>query len=285
MIGLIEDYIRNNWESLHIPFLAPKRLSYFFLKGFRKTIFFIFQDDDLQPFAVLKATNDPIAFERLKQEYETLSYLSAKESISLKGNIPIPLSFFEMREHTCLLESALEGTPMIYSIKGIRSKRELKKMRDFSKSVVDVLVSLSHKEEKAENNHSERSVVEHGDFNPSNLFVSKNGMKIFDWEYSNIRGTPLHDLLDFSLKYVFFARYLTNEVTREKPVLNDFEEAFLSRKPHSEIIWEHISFYKKSVAMSKSSIQDLFSNFSRKYLGERDARSFCKKLNGLISYL
>ena len=190
-----------------------------------------------------------------------------------------------MREHTCLLESALEGTPMIYSIKGIRSKRELKKMRDFSKSVVDVLVSLSHKEEKAENNHSERSVVEHGDFNPSNLFVSKNGMKIFDWEYSNIRGTPLHDLLDFSLKYVFFARYLTNEVTREKPVLNDFEEAFLSRKPHSEIIWEHISFYKKSVAMSKSSIQDLFSNFSRKYLGERDARSFCKKLNGLISYL
>jgi hypothetical protein len=280
MIGLIEDYIRNNWQNLHIPFLTPKKLSYFFLKGYRKMIFFVFKNDDLQPFAVLKATNDPIAFERLEREYETLSYLSEKESI--KRHVPMPFAFFEIRDHTCLLESALEGTPMIYSLKGIRSKSELRKMKVFFDLIVDVLVSLSHKQEKAEKNHPERSVVEHGDFNPSNLFVSKNCLTIFDWEYSTISGIPLHDLLDFSLKYVLFGRYLKNEITRLKPILNDFEEAFLSGRLYSEIIWENISIYKETVDISKSSIQDVFSNFTKKYLSEHDANSFFKDLDTLI---
>ena len=280
MIGLLEDYIRNNWQNLHMPFSAPKRLSYFFLKGFRKTIFFIFKDDDRHPFAVFKATNDPIAFDRLKREYETLSYLSANES--LKGTVPLPLAFFEMSKHTCLLESALDGTPMVYAIKGIRSKRELRKMKVFFTLVVDFLVSLSQKREKAENEHPERSVVEHGDFNPPNIFVSENGIKIFDWEYSNMSGIPLHDLLDFSLKYVLFARYLAHEVTREKPVLNDFEEAFLSQKPHSDIIWQNITIYKEKVDISTSSMQDCFSDFSIKYLSEPDASRFCKELDTVI---
>jgi thiamine kinase-like enzyme len=280
MIELLEDYIRNNWQSLHMPFVAPKRLSYFLLKGFRKTIFFIFKDNDLQPFVVLKATNDPIAFERLEREYETLSYLSTQESI--KSHVPIPLAFFEMMKHTCLLESALDGAPLVYSIKGIRSKKALKKMKNFFTLVVDFLVSLSHKQERVENDHSVRSVVEHGDFNPPNMFVSKHGIKIFDWEYSNMSGIPLHDLLDFSLKYVLFARYLDHEVTREKPVLNDFEEAFLSRKPHNNIIWEHISIYKEKMNISNPSMLDIFSNFSKKYLSESDARDFCKDLDNVI---
>jgi thiamine kinase-like enzyme len=261
-----------------MPFVAPKRLSYFFLKGFRKTIFFIFKDDDRQPFVVLKATNDPIACDRVKREYETLSCLSANES--LKDNVPKPLAFFEMMKHTCLLESALDGTPMVYAIKGIRSKKELRKMRNFFKLVVDFLVSISHKQERAGNDHSVRSVVEHGDFNPPNMFVSKHDIKIFDWEYSNMSGIPLHDLLDFSLKYVLFARYLDHEVTWEKPVLNDFEEAFLSRKPHSNIIWENISIYNENI--NKSSMSEIFSNFSKKYLSESDARDFCKNLDSII---
>ena len=179
MIELFLDYIRNNWQSFDMPFVVPKRLSYFFLKGFRKTIFFIFKDDDRNPFVVLKATNDPIAYDRLKREYETLYRLSSDKSF--KENVPKPLAFFEMMKHTCLLESALEGTPMVYSIKGIRSTKELRKMKNFFKLVVDFLVSISHKQERAGNDHSVRSVVEHGDFNPPNMFVSKQGIKIFDW--------------------------------------------------------------------------------------------------------
>ena len=263
-----------------MPFVVPKRLSYFILKGFRKTIFFIFKDDDRYPFVVLKATNDPIAYDRLKAEYETLSCLSA--NVSCKENVPKPLAFFEIMKHTCLLESALDGTPMVYSVKGIRSKKELRKMRNFFKLVVDFLVNISHKQERTGNDHSVRSVVEHGDFNPPNMFVSKHGIRIFDWEYSNMSGIPLHDLLDFSLKYVLFARYLEHEVTREKPVLNDFEEAFLSRKPHSNIIWENISIYNEKMDISKSSMLDIFSNFSKKYLSESEARDFCNNLDNVI---
>jgi thiamine kinase-like enzyme len=229
---------------------------------------------------VLKATNDPIACDRLEREYETLSCLSANES--LKDNVPKPLAFFEMMKHTCLLESALDGAPLVYSIKGIRSKKELRKMNNFFTLIVDFLISLSHKQEMAGNDRFARSVVEHGDFNPPNMFLSKDGIRIFDWEYSNMNGIPLYDLLDFSLKYVLFARYLDHEVTREKPVLNDFEEAFLSRKPHNNIIWEHISIYKEKMNISNPSMLDIFSNFSKKYLSESDARDFCKDLDNVI---
>ena len=155
-------------------------------------------------------------------------------------------------------------------------------MTAFFKMVFDMLINLSHKREKVEAYHTQRTVVEHGDFKPSNIFVSKNGIKIFDWEYSKINGTPLHDLLDFSLMYVLFARYLMNEIAREEPVLNDFEEAFLSGKAHSAIIWEHIIAYNNKMNMSKSALQDIFLSFSRKYLSEQDARIFLKNLDSLL---
>ena len=282
MIELFEEYILSNWCTFDLSFPVPNKLSYLFVKGFRKTILFIFKDDDVNPFAVLKATKDPIAFGRLSKEYETLLYIAADANI--EGVVPRPLAFFELMGHTCVLESALGGTPLVYAMKGIRTKGGILKMKNIFHMVVDTLLDLSCANGK-KNDYTENKLklIEHGDFNPSNLFVSRDGIKIFDWEYSKLEGTPLHDLLNFSLTYILFARYLAHEVIREKPVLEDFEEAFLSRKAHSDIIWRHINIYKERVDISKSSIQDIFYNFSIKYLSEADAGSFCEALDTLMS--
>jgi hypothetical protein len=282
MIELFEEYILSNWHIFHFSFPVPNKLSYLFVKGFRKTILFVFKDEDKNPFAVLKATKDPIAFDRLSKEYETLSYLA--NNTAIEGVVPRPLALFELMGHTCVLESALGGTPLVYSIKGVRTKGGILKMKNIFSMVVDILIRFSTViRTKTGNTKKRLTVIEHGDFNPSNLFVSRDGLRMFDWEYSNIDGTPLHDLLDFSLKYVLFARYLTCEITREKPVLDDFEEAFLSRKPHSNIIWKNIAIYKEYMNISTSSMQDFFSDFSIKYLSESDAGTFCNDLDALIS--
>jgi hypothetical protein len=281
MIELFEEYILNNWRNFHLSFPVPQKLSYLFVKGFRKTLLFVFKDGDTKPFAVLKATKDPIAFDRLSKEYETLSYLATNATI--EGVVPRPLAFFELMGHTCILESALGGTPLVYAMKGLRTRGGMMRMKDIFRMVVDTLIHLVH-EDGVNTGRAQKkpTVVEHGDLNPSNLSIARDSIKMFDWEYSNINGMPLHDLLDFSLKYVLFARYLRNEIAREKPALNDFEEAFLSGRPHSELIWENISIYKEKVDISKSSIQDVFSDFSKKYLSEPYANSFCKDLDTLI---
>jgi len=280
MIELLEDYIRNNWDSFHLPFSLPQKLSYLFLKGFRKTIFILFNDHDSQPFAVLKISNDPVAFYRLQREYQTLSFLSMEGR--LKGSTPLPLAFFEMRGHKCVFESALEGIPMVYAMKGIRTRRGSMRMKEIFNRVVDALVALHNPSSPHEKDKKKQIVVEHGDFNPSNIHVSRNGIKIFDWEYSSLRGVPLKDLLDFSLKYVFFSRYLTKEIRREQPAFNDFEEAFLSRNSHSQIIWETLNRYSASLGLDRSAVREIFSIFVRKYLDEQDARSCCRKLDILL---
>ncbi len=277
MIGSLESYLRSHWDDFNFPFALPTKLTFLFLKGFRKTIFFLFKDNDSQPFAVLKIGNDPLAFERLQREFETLSYFSAKEIA--RSDIPTPLAFFEMSGHTCVLETALGGTPMVYYMKGIRTRRGLIKMREIFSRIVDILVTFDkpNRHYKADSKH--QNVVEHGDFNPSNLYISRSSIKIFDWEYSSLQGLPLKDLLDFSLKYVLFARYLTQEISREHPVLNDFEEAFLSETKYSGIIWKNISAYCKKMEIHKSSIQDIMGVFAKKYLNDSDADGFLKKLN------
>lgn len=280
MIRSLECYIRDHWDEFNLPFTLPIRFSFFFLKGFKKTIFFLFKDNDSEPFAVLKISNDPLVFKRLLREYETLSFFSAKEAA--RSAIPAPLAFFEMKGHTCVFESALAGTPLVYYMKGIRTTRGLMRMKGIFNRIVDTLVTFDkpNPHHKADSNH--RKVVEHGDFNPSNLYVARNGIKIFDWEYSTLQGKPLRDLLDFSLKYVLFARYLTKEITRGLPVLKDFEEAFLSGTTYSEIIWKNIRIYSEKMEMRKSSIQNVFSIFSKRYLSEQDAGIFFKDLKKYI---
>jgi hypothetical protein len=281
MIKLLEDYIRNNWDNFHLPFSLPQKLSYLLVKGFRKTIFLVFRDNDSHPFAALKVSNDPIAFDRLKREYQTLSYLRAKGF--LRGSVPIPFASFDIKGHKCLFASALEGTPLVYFMKGIKTKRGLMRMTVIYNYVVDTLVSLHETSLIQDADRKKQTVIEHGDFNPSNLFVSKTGIHIFDWEYSKLKGTPLVDLLDFSLNYVFFARYLMNEIYyRELPVLQDFEETFLSDNAYSKIIWKHINVYSDKIGINKASIQDIFFTFSRKYLHEPDIQSFCRNLDTVL---
>ncbi|OGP82006.1 MAG: hypothetical protein A2Z08_09210 [Deltaproteobacteria bacterium RBG_16_54_11] len=279
MIRLLESHIRDHWDDFNLPFVLPTRFLFLFVKGFRKTIFFLFKDNNSQPFAVLKISDDPVVFERLESEYETLSYLFAKKTMT--RNIPAPLAFFEMRGHKCVFESALGGTPLVYSIKGIRTRRGLIRMREIFTCVVDSLIALHSPSSPHEKDKKKQVVVEHGDFNPSNLYISRSGIKIFDWEYSTLHGVPMRDLLDFSLKYVLFARYLAKEVRREQPVLNDFEEAFLAGTTHSQIIWENLNRYGDRMDLSRSSKRDIFSIFVRKYLDEHDARA-CREMLDIL---
>jgi hypothetical protein len=280
MIEMLEEYICNHWHKFQIPFSLPSRLSYLFIKGFRKAIFLVFKDNDSHPFAVLKVSNDPLAFERIEKEHAILSYLATRGW--LKGSVPVSLALFEMEGHQCLLESTLEGVPMVYAIKGIKTMGEKKKMREIFRMVVDILIQLSHGKGKNPGKGHGPAVIEHGDFNPSNLFISRDCIKIFDWEYSKLNGTPLHDLLDFSLKYVLFARYLKDKNKNERPALNDFKEVFLFGKTHSEIIWEYIYTYCEALDINKSLIQDIFFLFSRKYLGDPEARAFSENLGTLL---
>ena len=280
MLDLLENYISNNWYNFHLPFPFPQKLSYLFWKGFRKKIFLVFKDNDSQPFAVLKMTNNPIVFDRLLRENETLTYLSTKGT--LKGQVPVALAFFEMWGHMCLFETALEGAPIVYSIKGISTGRGLIRMKEIFSHVVNILVTLNKPGPLHDVDTKQQTVVEHGDFEPSNLLLSRTGIKILDWEYSTLQGSPFKDLLDFSLRYVHLARYLMNEVSREQPVLSDFEDTFFSTRPYARIIWESLNRYSDRIGLDKSSMRDILSIFAGKYLNERDAQTFCRNLNTVL---
>jgi len=290
MIGFLEEYIRHNWQSLNPFFPQPERISFVLFKGFRKVIYYVFSNNDPMPFGILKVSNEAVVFDRLSREFETLSHLFAKGSIS--GNIPRPLAFFEMQKHVCSFQSALKGSPMVYRLKGIRNRSGLARMKEIFNDVVELLIRL-HKIEipggtgGGAHEGSEHSpapvVIEQGDFNISNLLVPKSGINICDWEYSKMGGVPLSDLLEFSLSYVFFARFLANEIKRERLALDDFEEAFLKKSPHTEVVWEHIRWYNDAIGVDRSSIPDIFSRFASKHLTGEDYRVFREKLKNFLN--
>jgi len=289
MIGFLEEYIRHNWQSLNPFFPQPERISFVLFKGFRKVIYYVFSNNDPKPFGVLKVSNESVVFDRLSKEFKTLSYLFAKGSIS--GNIPRPLAFFELRKHICSFQSALEGSPMVYRLKGIRNRSGLARMKEVFNDVVELLIRL-HKIEipggtGGESHDGSKDltapvVIEQGDFNISNILVSKSGLKVCDWEYSKIGGIPLSDLLEFSLSYVFFARFMANEIKRERLALDDFEEAFLFKSPHAEVVWEHIRWYNDEIGVDRASVPDIFLKFASKHLTGEDYRFFREKLKSFL---
>lgn len=95
-------------------------------------------------------------------------------------------------------------------------------------------------------------------------------------------GIPLKDLLDFSLWYILFTRYLSRENTREQPVLKDFEETFLSKNIHTKIIWDNIKVYVDKIGIEKSVTYDILINFAAKYLNKEDTQLFCENLKSFF---
>ena len=223
MIDLLESYIRHNWDSFNISSPPPGELLFLFSRGFRKVIFFVFRDNAPEPFAVLKISNDPLALDRLANEYEVLSYLSSEGA---PGEIvPSPLAFFQVRGHTCVFESALKGTPMVYSIHGLRTRKGLTRMKNILGMLVEALIALSKIKPGAQDGADEQDpsiappvprVIEHGDLCPANLFVSGNGHAGIIWDHIKtyadsvgMEGSSVHGCI-----FNFAAKHLGEEEAR-----------------------------------------------------------------------
>ncbi|MGB2630329.1 MAG: hypothetical protein WBC00_01045 [Candidatus Omnitrophota bacterium] len=274
MVDLLEKHILDNWGKFSFSFPPPAEMNFVFFRGFRKIIFYVFKNSDPGPFGILKISKDPVAFSRLSNEYDVLSVLSENESV--KGMVPRPLASFELEGHVCTFQTALEGSPLVYSVRGIREKRGLAEMKKILKIVTKALLSI-HKTKE------EGGVIEQGDFNIPNIFISGNEIKICDWEYSKVGGKPLKDLLEFSLSYVFFARYIEKEIIRERPGLEDFMETFFSENPHTKIVWENIRLYNDEMKIKDLSLEDIFLEFSSKHLKQDEAGLVPRQLGAFLS--
>ena len=52
------------------------------------------------------------------------------------------------------------------------------------------------------------SVVEHGDFNPDNIYEHRSKICVIDWEWAKSPGLPLIDLFEFALHYTRMGSFL-----------------------------------------------------------------------------
>ena len=55
------------------------------------------------------------------------------------------------------------------------------------------------------------AVLEHGDYNPDNIYLHRSRLYVIDWEWAKAPGLPLVDLFEFALQYTRLGAILGRE--------------------------------------------------------------------------
>lgn len=117
----IQSFILDNWKKYFQSKPEPSDFVFSIVKGRHKTIFYLFIIDSSEPRLVIKVSEGKDEDHRLIREYESL--LKLKKNDNLNIIVPIPFDLVTLGSRKILIESALIGSPMVFDIYPLESRK------------------------------------------------------------------------------------------------------------------------------------------------------------------
>ena len=223
------------WGALDLG-APPDRLSSMLIKGNRKSVFCIFSNGRSSPSAIVKFALQKDDWHRLQNEKATIDALL--ECLpELAAQFLSPCILREVGNGLALIRRSAPGRPLSVGIRPANAagqptmnfdlvakafsallilQRRMGHRISQTVSPQDAVVVLSREHPlfklaqetrpasknvlSAISDGRLKSTVEHGDFNPDNLFGNRGHITIIDWEWGSIPGLPLVDYYEFALQ-------------------------------------------------------------------------------------
>jgi len=276
-------------------------LRYLLRNGFRKDLVVVFIDSNKSPLGIGYLTDEEGIRDRLERQHDILTLIQEKGSDQLKSTVPKPVVWEKSGAHWILFLSSLPGVPMNQFFNSPSNVNKI--LTRYLPKAMKWLIHL-HKEFQQDNqslqslvNYSEAKdslgeigrearnitvpmVLQHGDFQPTNLLVNGQQISVVDWEYSAWPGLSLYDVF-YLLVHIFRRstmkqsriRSLTKTTYRvddniNLPQTNDFKGAFFEENRYSDIFKNTIQDYCFQLDIDPSCAKILFYLFLARYRGK-----------------
>lgn len=231
----LQPFLIESWTTLGIG-KPPDRLSTMLIKGNRKSVFCVFEGSRNTPSAVVKFAGNRDDWYRLRNEKATIDCLSDWVP-ELSGQFLAPCIVQEVGAGLAFVRKASPGRSLSMKIRPAAPDGQPTIDRDDVSRAFSWLLDLQHKTQhhvrraadpresvaKLRQSHpclksldeahpAYRNVlsaivdgrlgltVEHGDYNPDNLFEHRGRLTVIDWEWGRIPGMPLVDLYEFAIQ-------------------------------------------------------------------------------------
>jgi len=254
----------------------------------RKTLFFLFSENETKPSYVAKLSRDPNFNDRVERERDALKQLADLDH-SIAGAVP-RLAFFGYHNNLAILgQSAINGQPFVERTRATVDCPHARQAIDWigelgtattesstqtpgeTAEALEMLLErflglyrLDSRRRKFLTSQINKlretsavcpSVFLHGDPHSTNLMVTESGGIAFvDWEASDPRGMPLWDLLFFLRAYCMLVTRVRNSADQ----LKAFEKHFLRRSSLHTLILESVEGYCEKLDLPTDLIEPLF---------------------------
>lgn len=281
---LVPDYsIVATKDSSQLELSLPSEFnadSMLYCKGWRKKNIFIFKENMGEPDYLCRIASDEIGLERLIVESKVLSAIANDRDDNLKGTVPELLYAKEFNGEFLMVEKIGKGYSLLKLIHGdnyfatvgrlfsetvlapLNSDKKIDQ-NAFVKLVVDLAKSKCQQESilslieqfiathtvVSKDEDTLNCVLMHNDLHPENVITDENSnLVIFDWEYAQLDGYPLIDIIN-----ILFHSCLS--LLKLELSLESFVAIFYEKHNYSEFLTDLLSEYVSKSKLSSTWVQ------------------------------
>ena len=285
----ILSYTKTHWKKFGLA-KKPSAVHFFVKNKYRKLTFFLFEENEKEPFALAKFTPFPRGREEVIGEYKTLQLIRLKMNNEMKNTIPKPIALINFGAHPVLFMKFHPGKPMDSQINGIFNAWNLDrnlamvtkwlinfnscfkyKPKSLSKTEINKFLaepvyrliktdkSMSIKSfswyfDKLESMKKNQFYLtpKHADLWPGNIIVNKNKVMVLDWENFGLASLPLFDIFHFMVSY-----FITMNFNSSKNEFEKFYKIFFTSNKYAAYIRKYVEEYCNAFAIDLKHL-DLF---------------------------
>ena len=291
------------WHAFGLPGVPPAGISSLLIKGNQKSIFLLFPFGSRRPALVLKYAENTAEQYRLQNEYRNLVNLSERVP-DYAPALLTPVRLIELSRGLGLIRRAAPGPPLTFQVSPMphasrRSSRmfshvygwllglqriakdHFSEMHDSNlrQEMLDRHVIMNRTSDvelpmvseaaravrKGFLNGELPAVVEHGDFNPDNIYLHRHRIYAIDWEWAKIPGLPFVDLFEFTLQYTRLGCILGKK--RSLPVApNHLQHTFDPDGPLAPILRNWVREACRVLSIPERYIMPMATLFIARYL-------------------
>lgn len=279
---------------------GPSRpLQALLIKGNRKSVFPVFRRGDSRPIVIVKFARDPVDRPRIENEKAATDTLVAWMP-GLGDDILAPGVVRDIGNGIAYARRASRGNPLARRISPVPAGTgpDLSEKHvdlavgwliDLQVSTRDRVEALGGRDTALETMRAENPafahldpdtpafarvagavadgtlplVVEHGDYNPDNLFEDRRSLNVIDWEWGRIPGLPLVDLFEFALQSAKAAAI--QGVVRSRPIGAEDVRAALGDNPFASHIRARVAGAADALSIPAPLASDLLTMHLSRY--------------------
>jgi hypothetical protein len=177
------------------------------------------------------------------------------------SGITVPESLGVLQHHgtSHYLQEAIVSRPMMDDMSLIRRRLPESLFRNVTRTLIGLYRQT--RESSFIEGKGYARCFEHGDFWVLNLGYVGERLVLYDLEFSDVRGLPLHDLLHFGLHYAVVMRNLGKENHRvTSPTSESVQEAFIE-SPLADLMRECIETYLRGCEITGEEARELMKEY------------------------